>query len=80
MSFKVRFEAELDPTLKEEIDFWGFSLDEIVKEGMEHSMWGALRRKTDNLCRKCRKPIKSSIPLRERASGKYPGGFCECGP
>jgi hypothetical protein len=77
MPFKVVFEAELDPKLKDEIEFWGFSVEEIVKEGMEHSMWGAVRRRCDNLCRKCKKPIKTSIPPKDRDI--YRVGFCECG-
>jgi len=79
MGFKVKFEAELDGRLKEEVDFWGFSVEEVVKEAMEHGMWGALRRKTDNLCRSCRRPIRSSVPPEDRRGEKHPGGFCECG-
>ena len=78
MVFKVRFEAELDGKLKEEIDMWGLKVEDVVREGMEHSMWGAIRRKTDNLCRKCRKPIESSIPLRDRGKGEFSSGFCQC--
>jgi hypothetical protein len=75
---KIRFEAELDPKLAEEIGFWGFDTQELVKDAMEHGIWGSIRRKTDNLCRGCRKPIEASIPLKDRTSGSYPQGFCRC--
>jgi hypothetical protein len=78
MGFKVRFEAELDERLKDEMDMWGLKAEDVVREGMEHSLWGAIRRKTDNLCRKCKKPILSSIPLQDRTAEKYPRGFCGC--
>jgi hypothetical protein len=78
MAFKVSFEAELDSRLKDELDFWGLSAEDMVRESMEHSLWGAIRRKTDNLCRRCKKPISSSIPPKDRTSGKCPGGFCGC--
>lgn len=78
MVFKVRFEAELDQELKDEMDFWGIKVEDVVREGMEHSMWGAIRRKTDNLCRECKKPIEASIPLKDRGPGKFPTGFCGC--
>jgi hypothetical protein len=78
MGYKVRFEAELDPRIEKEIDYWGLKTEDIVREGMEHSMWGAIRRKTDNLCQKCKKPIEASIPPKDRTAGKYPTGFCRC--
>jgi hypothetical protein len=76
---KVKFEAELDPKLKNEIESWGFSVEDLVKEGLEHSLQGALKRKTDNLCRRCIKPIRASIPPKDRNMDKYPQGFCQCG-
>jgi hypothetical protein len=78
MGFKVRFEAELDQKLKDEMDMWGLKAEDVVRDGMEHSLWGAIRRKTDNLCRKCKKPIEASIPLKERSTGKFQTGFCRC--
>ncbi len=78
MGLKVRFEAELDGKLKEEMEYWGIGAEDLVVEAMEHSLWGALRRKTDNMCRRCRKPIASSIPLKERDKMRHPLGFCSC--
>jgi len=78
MALKIRFEAELDGKLEEEIDYWGLKVEDLIIEAVEHSIWGALRRKTDNMCRRCRKPIASSIPLRERTLERHPHGFCGC--
>jgi hypothetical protein len=73
---KIKFETELDEKLQKEIKFWKLNTTDIIKESIEHSMWGAIRRKTDNLCRKCKKPITASIPPQNRT--KYQEGFCKC--
>ena len=72
---KVRFEAEINDKIIDEVKSWGLSLDELVKDSMEHSIIGSLRRKTDNLCRECKKPIESSIPAGRRMHVK---DFCVC--
>ena len=73
---KVKFEADVDDRTIQEIKFWGLSLDDVIKDAMEHSIMGSLRRKTDNLCRKCKKPVASSIPQEKRGQYKE---FCKCG-
>jgi hypothetical protein len=78
MTKKIKFETEIDKKLQEEIDFWNLNTQELIKESIQHSMWGAIRRKTDNLCKKCKKPIIASIPPQNRTRANYPKGFCEC--
>jgi hypothetical protein len=75
---KVRFEADIDDSVMAELDFWGLRMEDVVRESVEHSILGAIRRKTDHLCRKCRKPLLSSVPLNERTSKKHYKGFCDC--
>ena len=72
---KVKFEADLDERIIDELKFWGLSLEEVVKDSMAHSILGSVRRKTDNLCRKCKKPLKSSIPAAKRPEIRE---FCSC--
>lgn len=72
---KVKFEADIDEKVMDELKFWGLSIEDVVKDSMEHSILGSIRRKTDNLCRKCKKPITSSIPAEKRSGIKE---FCKC--
>ena len=76
MTFKVKFEAELDPKIKEEIDYWNLDPNEIIKAAMEYNLWNAIKRQTDNRCRTCKKTIQHSIPKEKR--GETKGGFCTC--
>ena len=74
---RLKFEADLDDKIIEEIRFWGLTVEDVIKDGMEHSMASSIRRKTDNLCRNCKKPIESSIPAKKRYAIKE---FCRCLP
>lgn len=73
---KAKFETEVDDRIVEELNFWGLKIEDVVRDAMEHAIRGSIRRKTDNLCSKCRKPLESSIPKNKRAGVKE---FCKCG-
>lgn len=75
---KVTFEAEVDGKLVEEAKSWGLKMEDLVRDAMEHSLEGSIRRKTDNLCRDCKKPIESTIPPDLRVKNSFPKGFCSC--
>ncbi|MCX6695913.1 MAG: hypothetical protein NTU61_06425 [Candidatus Altiarchaeota archaeon] len=73
---KVKFEADVDEKIVKEIGSWGLSVEDLVKDSMEHSLLGSIRRKTDNLCRKSKKPVESTIPKEKRPEYSV---FCRCG-
>ncbi|VVB51160.1 Uncharacterised protein [uncultured archaeon] len=75
--YKVKFEAEINPKIKEEMDYWGLDPQDVIKAAIEYNIINAIKRQTDNRCRKCKKTLQHSIPKDKRSEIK--GGFCTCG-
>ncbi len=71
-------DVKISKELKEELSYWGFEAGDILDESLEYVMWATVRRKTDNLCRECKKPIESSIPKDRRVIESFEYGFCDC--
>ncbi|MFH1403893.1 MAG: hypothetical protein ABIH11_06470 [Candidatus Altiarchaeota archaeon] len=78
MTDKIEVKALISEDLRKELDYWGYSPTDILTESLEYIMWATVRRKTDNLCRECKKPIEQSIPRQKRITNSYPEGFCSC--
>ena len=74
-TMKVKFEADIDDGIIQELKFWNLTLEDVIKDSIEHSITSSIRRKTDNLCRNCKKPIESSIPAKNRANIRE---YCKC--